>query len=109
MLHYITLRAIISVLNVIQPQYREEGEKKMTDFVLLGRIIERSGMPMTVIANRSGIKRETLYNRLKGIGDFTASEIVALTETFGLTKEERENIFFAHEVEFNATEVVNNV
>lgn len=75
----------------------------MTDFVLLNEVIKKSGMPMTVIAARSGIKRETLYNRLKGIGDFTASEIVALTRTFKLTKAERDNIFFAHKVELNAT------
>lgn len=71
----------------------------MTDFVLLNEIIKNSGMPMTVIALRSGIRRETLYNRLKGIGDFTASEIVALTKTFKLTKSERDNIFFANKVE----------
>lgn len=75
----------------------------MTDFVLLNKAIEASGMPMTTIAARSGIKRETLYNRLKGIGEFTASEIVALTNTFRLTKEERDSIFFAQEVESNAT------
>lgn len=67
----------------------------MTDFVLLNKTIEESGMPMTLIASRSGIKRETLYNRLKGIGEFTASEIVALTHVFKLTMEERDRIFFA--------------
>lgn len=71
----------------------------MTDFVLLEKVIKDSGMPMTTIAERSGIKRETLYNRLKGIGEFTASEIVALAETFRLTKKERDNIFFANKVE----------
>jgi len=71
----------------------------MTDFVLLKKAIEKSGMPMTVIAARSGIKRETLYNRLNGVGEFTASEIVALTKTFRLTKAERDSIFFAKEVE----------
>lgn len=71
----------------------------MTDFVLLEKIIKSSGMPMTTIAARSGIKRETLYNRLKGVGDFTASEIVALTKVFKLTKAERDSIFFANKVE----------
>lgn len=73
----------------------------MTDFVLLYETIKKSGMPMTVIAARSGIKRETLYNRLKGIGEFTASEIVALTKTFKLTKAERDSIFFANKIELN--------
>lgn len=78
----------------------------MTDFVLLESIIKESGMSMTAIAMKSGIKRETLYNRLKGIGDFTASEIVALTKTFKLTKAERDSIFFANKVELNATKGV---
>lgn len=68
----------------------------MTDFVLLDEVIKKSGMPMTVIAERSGIKRETLYNRLKGVGDFTASEIAALTKVFKLTRAERDRIFFAN-------------
>lgn len=68
----------------------------MTDFVLLNEIIEKSGMPMTTIAARSGIKRETLYNRFKGVGEFTASEIAALTSVFKLTKAERDKIFFAN-------------
>lgn len=75
----------------------------MTDFALLDDVIKKSGMPMTIIAARSGIKRETLYNRLRGIGEFTASEIVALTKVFKLTKAERDNIFFANRVELNAT------
>lgn len=66
----------------------------MTDFVLLDEKMKESGMPTTVIASRTGIKRETLYNRLKGKGEFTASEIVALTDTLRLTKSEREQIFF---------------
>jgi DNA-binding phage protein len=51
-------------------------------------------MKMTSIAEKSGIVRETLYNRLSGIGDFTATEIVGLTDTLRLSKAEREQIFF---------------
>ena len=59
----------------------------------LKTIIKESGIPMTVIAKRSNIKRETLYNRLNGIGDFTASEIVGLKKTLKLTVKDIENIF----------------
>lgn len=71
----------------------------MTDFGLLNEKIADSGMPMTTISSRSGIRRETLYNRFKGIGEFTASEIVALADVLGINKTEREKIFFAKKVE----------
>ena len=67
----------------------------MTDFKLLTEAIERSGKPMVRIAEDSGIRRETLYNRLKGIGEFTASEINGLTRALRLTKNERDAIFLA--------------
>lgn len=54
-----------------------------------------SGMTVVAIAEKSGILRETLYNRLNGKGDFTASEIVALTKTLNLTKPERDKIFLS--------------
>ena len=51
----------------------------MTDMVKLKKAIDDSGMTMTAIAKKGGIARETLYNRLNGIGEFTASEIVGLS------------------------------
>lgn len=56
-------------------------------------IIKESGMSMTAIAAKSGIVRETLYNRLNGIGEFTASEITGLTQTLHLSRSERDDIF----------------
>ena len=50
-------------------------------------------MTITAIARKSGILRETLYNRMSGKGDFTASEIVSLTNVLKLTKAERDKIF----------------
>lgn len=35
--------------------------------------ITDSGMTVKAVAEKSGILRETLYNRLKGVGEFTAS------------------------------------
>ena len=66
----------------------------MADIEALKDKIRDSGMKMTSIAEKSGIVRETLYNRLAGIGDFTATEIVGLTDTLRLSKAEREQIFF---------------
>lgn len=65
----------------------------MPNIDLLKEKIKESGIPMTVIAQRSGIVRVTLYNRLAGIGDFTTSEVVGLTKALKLTKSERDQIF----------------
>lgn len=67
----------------------------MPNIELLKEKISDSGIPMTTIARKSGIVRETLYNRLNGIGDFTTSEVVGLSNTLRLTKTEREQIFFS--------------
>lgn len=55
--------------------------------------IKESGMTTVAIAEKSGILRETLYNRLDGRGEFKASEIVALSTVLRLSKAEREEIF----------------
>lgn len=65
----------------------------MADIELLKNKIESSGMKMSSVAKKSGIVRETLYNRLNGIGEFTASEIVGLSKTLRLSVEERDQIF----------------
>lgn len=71
----------------------------MTDFELLKAKIRESGITMVAIAKKSGILRETLYNRFNGVGDFTASEMLAISRTLGLSDEERDAIFFAEQVE----------
>ena len=71
----------------------------MTNSELLKEKIEESGMTMVAIAKKTGIKRETLYNKLSGKSEFTASEIVAMSKVLRLSVEEREAIFFAAMVE----------
>ncbi len=64
----------------------------MANVKLLKSKISESGMTVSAIADKSGIVRETLYNRMK-TGNFYASEIVALTRVLRLTKKERDEIF----------------
>lgn len=64
----------------------------MTNVIALKRRIEDSGMSMTYVAEKSGILRETLYNRMK-TGDFKLSEICALSKVLNLSRDERDNIF----------------
>lgn len=66
----------------------------MNGIELLKEKIDDSGMTMVALAKKSGILRETLYNRLNKKGEFTASEIVSLTECLHLSTDDRENIFF---------------
>lgn len=65
----------------------------MTDYELLQKKIDDSGMTMVAIAEKTGILKATLYNRLHKIGEFSAREIVALTAVLHLTKSERDRIF----------------
>lgn len=71
----------------------------MTDLEELKAIIKDSGMTVVAISEKAGMVRETLYNRLAGKGEFTASEIVGLTSALHLTMKQRDRIFFAKGVE----------
>ena len=64
----------------------------MANVELLKEKISNSGMTVTAIADKSGILRETLYNRMKS-GNFYASEITSLTRVLHLTRKERDEIF----------------
>lgn len=66
----------------------------MTDVEKLKCAIKESGIPISEISRRSGILRETLYNRFD-TGDFKVSEVEALSITLKLTKKQRDDIFFA--------------
>lgn len=64
----------------------------MANVELLKKKISDSGMTLSAIADKLGILRETLYNRMKS-GNFYASEIVSLTRVLRLTRKERDDIF----------------
>ena len=70
----------------------------MTDIELLKSKIKESGMTVAAIARKAKMDRTTLYNRLKGRGEFTASEIVYITEAMRLTQLERDEIFLSKNV-----------
>ena len=76
----------------------ERGGEHMTDFNMLEDIMKRSGATVEAVAKAANISRETYYNRKKGIGEFTASEIVAIVNVLRLTAEERDVIFLTEKV-----------
>lgn len=67
----------------------------MVNLEKLVKSIEDSGITMSALARKTGIKRETLYNRLNNSAEFKASEMMKLAEALGLSKEECCEIFFA--------------
>lgn len=63
------------------------------DIEMLMAAIDESGMTIPTIAKRAGMDKYTLYNRLKGRGDWKASEIVGLSRALRLTNTQRDKIF----------------
>lgn len=70
----------------------------MTDMALLRSAITESGMMMKAVAEKAGMTRPTLHNRMIGIGEFSAREITGLCNALHLSIEDRERIFFAPDV-----------
>lgn len=74
----------------------------MTNINLFKKKIYDSGMTVTAIARKSGISRETLYNRMR-MGNFRSTEIFSLTKVLQLSQDERDQIFFANDSELKST------
>jgi DNA-binding phage protein len=82
-------------VNIIHATKTQRGGDKVNEIIVerLKAAIEDSGMTMVAIAEKAGMKRETLYNRLALKGEFTASEIVGLCTALKLDKKQRDFIF----------------
>lgn len=61
--------------------------------------ISISRIPITAIAEKLGVSRQTLYNKMHGDRDFKTSEIAKLCEILRLTDEEKKLVFFADRVD----------
>lgn len=70
----------------------------MGNMAELRRKIDQSGMTMTAVAEKIGVSRVTLYNKLSGESEFKASEIVRLTRVLRLEKTEQDDIFLPENV-----------
>lgn len=66
----------------------------MGNMTMLRDKIKESGISFTAVADKIGVSRETLYNRINGESEFKASEIACLTNMLQLNKSEQDNIFF---------------
>lgn len=66
----------------------------MVDHEALQARVKESGIPISFIARKMGVTRPTLVNKLKGKTDFTAADIISISETLRLTRDERDALFF---------------
>lgn len=70
----------------------------MVNIEELKKVIDDSGMTVTAIAEKAGMTRATLYNRMAGNGEFTVAEAAGLALALHMTKAQRDAIFFAGNV-----------
>lgn len=70
----------------------------MANLALLKEKIDDSGITYTALAKKLGIDRVTLYNRFNGIGNFTFDDAEVFVKVLNLSKKERDDIFFAKNV-----------
>lgn len=61
--------------------------------------IKLSRIPITAIAEKLGLSRQSLYLKINGKRDFKASELTSLCDILRLTEQERILVFFADEVD----------
>lgn len=72
----------------------------MTNAKRLREIVEKSGLKYKFIAEKMGLSRFGLMKKIDNENEFKASEIERLCEILGINSlEDREDIFFAKEVE----------
>lgn len=70
----------------------------MVDLERLNQVVKESGMTLKSISEKAGIPGYTLYRKMKGQGEFTASDIVGLTRALRLKVSERNDIFLRDNV-----------
>jgi hypothetical protein len=71
----------------------------MTNTLELDYAIKRAGLDREKVAKILGIGITTLFNKLHNKVEFKASEIAKLKSLLNLTKEQRDMIFFANNVD----------
>lgn len=69
------------------------------DLILLNSKIDEIKIPITTIAEKMGISRQTFYLKMSGQREFKASEIEKICDILRLTDEEKSSIFFADRVD----------
>ena len=89
----------MGVVNYIQ----QKGEVNMTDTEQLKKAIEDSGVKISWILEKMGIKSyTTLRDKIENRQEFKASEIAKLCEILHLDVNQMNEIFFTVDAEFHS-------
>lgn len=91
MLTFILPYGIMSVWNTIQ----QKGGADMTDTKALRERISALGLKYKIIAQKLGISAYTLQRKIDNDVEFKVSEVDALASLLGLSLREKDEIFFA--------------
>ena len=75
----------------------------MTNTLELDYAIKRAGLDREKVAKILGIGITTLFNKLHNKVEFKASEIAKLKSLLNLSKEQRDMIFFANNIDLQST------
>ena len=62
-------------------------------------LLLRKGISKKFIAELLGKSLQTVYNKIHNVVDFTATEIMLICNSLQLSKDERDLIFFAEDVD----------
>jgi DNA-binding Xre family transcriptional regulator len=69
------------------------------DLILLNSKIDEIKIPITTIAEKMGISRQTFYLKMGGQREFKDSEIEKICDILRLTDDEKSSIFSADRVD----------
>lgn len=75
----------------------------MTDALELDYAIRKAGFNRPRVARVLGISMMALFNKIHNRTEFKASEIATLKQVLNLSNEQRDKIFFAHNVDSKST------
>lgn len=75
----------------------------MTNTAMLREAIRKHGLKIGWIAEQMGLAPWSFTRKMNNITEFTSREISLCSQLIGLSGSERDEIFFAHDVEANST------
>ena len=67
------------------------------------KYLKETGKKLMFVLEEAKISKANFYNRMKGVGEFTASEMYGLKLATEMSEEDFRRIFFAGAAEFNST------
>lgn len=85
-----------------------KGGERMTNTRLLREAIKNSGLKIGYIISKEqlNLSYQGFENKVNGDSEFTASEIMKISELLELSVEDRDYIFFKNNSELNSTKEV---